>query len=71
MKKDDFEQALRRLLMSVPLEERKKWDEFDLLTWWTKAQKDDSYLTWERCSGDIWQHVKVVCRDLIGQSAIW
>ena len=70
MKKDDFEQALWRLLMSVPLETRKQWDETDLLIWWGEAQKDNSYLTWERSPGPLWQHVKGMCRDLIGKQAV-
>ena len=70
MKKEDFKQALQRRLMSVPLEERKTWNEFDLLSWWTEAQKEDSYLTWERCPSHLWEHVKVMCRGLIGNKAV-
>lgn len=70
MNKEDFRKALRDRLAKVPLETRKKWNETDLFGWWMKA-KEDSYLTWERASGDVWQHVKGMCRDLIGPSAIW
>ena len=71
MNKEDFKKALRDKLRKIPLETRKKWNETDLLGWWGKAQTEDSYLTWERAPGDVWQHVKGMCRDLIGTNAIW
>jgi len=71
MNKEDFRNALRDKLGKVPLETRKKWNDNDLFTWWLKAKAEDSYLTWERAPGDVWQHVPGMCRELIGPNAIW
>ena len=69
MNKEDFKQRLREKLRKTPLETRKQWTDTDLFIWWTKAKAEDSYLTWERCSGDLWQSVPGMCRDLIGNDA--
>jgi hypothetical protein len=69
MNKEDFKQRLREKLRKTPLETRKQWTDTDLFIWWTKAKAEDSYLTWERCSGDLWQYVPGMCRDLIGNDA--
>lgn len=71
MKKEDFEKALRDKLREIPLETRQNWEEKDLNVWWWTVKKEDSYLTWERATGDVWQHVKGMCDDLIGTRAIW
>jgi hypothetical protein len=55
MKKKEFEQSLRDKLRKVPLETRMTWKDTDLFVWWLKAKAEDSYLTWERCHGDLWQ----------------
>ena len=53
-----------------PLEIGKTWNETNLFVWWTAARAADSYLTWERAPGDhVWQHVKVMCGELIGRDA--
>ena len=69
MKKEEFRQALREKLSRVSLQERKTWSDTNLFMWWLTAKAGDSYLTWERCSGDVWQHVPGMCSDLIGQNA--
>lgn len=69
MKKEDFKRAVREKLKHVPLETRKQWNDTDLFVWWCKAKTEDSYLTWELCPGDVWQWVKGICGDLIGQNA--
>lgn len=69
MLKTEFEAALRSKLRSVPLATRKMWSDNDLFIWWLEAKKDDSYLTWDRCPGDLWQWVPGMCRDLIGKNA--
>jgi hypothetical protein len=66
MKKEEFRLALRDKLGKVPLETRKKWNDTDLYIWWLTAKAEDSYLTWERSRGDVWQYVPGMCRDLIG-----
>jgi hypothetical protein len=70
MKKEDFRNALRDKLTKVPLEVRKTWNDTDLFAWWLKARAEDSYLTWERAHGDIWQYVPGMCRDLTGPDAM-
>lgn len=70
MLKEQFRQALRARLGEVPLKTRQTWDNTNLLVWWSEAQKEDSYLRWERAPGDVWQHVKGMCPDLIGPNAI-
>lgn len=69
MNKEDFQNRLHDRLRKVPLETRRQWNETDLLIWWGQAVAEDSYLTWERATGGIWQHVKSMCRDLIGPNA--
>ena len=71
MKKEEFRNALRSKLGKIPLELRKGWNDTDLFTWWLKARAEDSYLTWERARGDVWQYVPGFCGDLIGPNAIW
>lgn len=71
MKKEDFRMALRDKLGKVSLETRQTWSDTDLYAWWLKAQVDNSYLRWERASGDLWQHVRGICQDLIGPDAMW
>jgi len=70
MKKEDFKQALREKLKKVPIETRKEWTSTNLFTWWVQAKDEDSYLTWERCPGDVWQSVPGMCKDLYGKGAI-
>ena len=70
MNKEDFKQALRQRIKEVPLETRKKWTGTELLIWWGQTKAKDSYLTWEKCPGDPWQWVSVMCNDLIGNEAI-
>lgn len=70
MKKEEFCNAVRNKLREIPLETRRKWKDIDLMSWWQKVKAKDSYLTWERAHGDIWQHVKGMCKDLIGSKAI-
>lgn len=70
MKKEDFKEAVRGKLKKVPLETRKLWSDTDLFVWWSQAKAQDSYLTWEKCPGDVWQWVPGMCRDLIGKDAI-
>lgn len=70
MKKEDFRRAVRSKLMQTPLQTRRTWNGTDLLTWWSRAHQEDSYLTWERVPGDIWQHVHAMCSDLIGEKAV-
>lgn len=69
MKKEAFRQALRDKLKKVPLDTRKNWDGNDLYIWWLRAKAEDTYLTWEQCSGDVWQCVPGMCSDLIGERA--
>jgi hypothetical protein len=70
MRKQQFKKAVRDKLRQVPLEIRKTWNETNLFVWWTAARAADSYLTWERAPGDhVWQHVKVMCGELIGRDA--
>lgn len=69
MLKQAFRTAVRDRLRQVPLEARKTWNETNLLTWWREAQAADPHLTWERAPGDVWQHVKGMCRDLMGKDA--
>ena len=69
MKKEEFRQALRDKLSRVSLQERMTWNDTNLFRWWLAAKAGDSYLTWERCSGDVWQHVPGMCSDLIWQNA--
>lgn len=71
MKKEDFRKALQEKLGKVPLKTRMMWNEGDLLIWWNEARASDSYLTWERAPGNVWQHVKGMCHDSIGPNAIW
>ena len=67
MKKEDFREAVRAELRKVSRDIRRDWGETDLFIWWNKAQAADSYLRWERASGDVWQYVKGFCDDLIGE----
>jgi hypothetical protein len=69
MNKDDFKRALREKLQKVPVETRKQWDDTNLFGWWAKMKAEDSYLTWDHCTGDVWQWVKIMCHDLIDQNA--
>jgi hypothetical protein len=70
MRKQQFRKAVRDKLRQVPLEIRKTWNETNLFVWWTAARAVDSYLTWERAPGDaVWQHVKLMCGELIGREA--
>ena len=71
MKKEDFKQRLQEKLCKTPLETRKKWTSSDLFIWWLQAKADDSYLTWERCPGDLWQYVPGMCKSLIGNDAFY
>ena len=71
MKKEDFRNRLRDKLGKVSPEMRKTWNDTDLYVWWVTARAEDSYLTWERAHGDVWQYVPGMCRDLIGPNAIW
>lgn len=71
MEKEDFKEAVRGKLKKVPLETRKLWNDNDLFVWWSRARAEDSYLTWEKCSGDVWQWVPGMCSDLIGKDATW
>jgi hypothetical protein len=71
VKKEEFRRALRDRLKQVPLETRKTWSDNDLHVWWTRASREDSYLTWERATGDVWQHVSGMCSDLLGPRAIF
>ncbi len=70
MNKEDFKRAVQERLLKVPPETRKQWNDTDLLVWWANARVEDSYLTWERCPGDVWQWVKGMCGNLIGKDAI-
>ena len=70
MKKEIFRTAIRNKLIEVPLEIRQSWNETDLLGWWGKAKSEDSYLMWDQATGDVWQHVKSMCQDLIGTKAV-
>lgn len=70
MKKEDFRQALRMRLMQIPAASRKTMTDYELLLWWNQIKQEDTYLTWERAPGDLWQHVQEMCRDLIGPSAV-
>ncbi|REG60067.1 hypothetical protein B0G80_2850 [Paraburkholderia sp. BL6669N2] len=71
MKKEDFRQAIRTKLGQVPLETRKGWNGTDLLLWWLAAKDENSYLTLDHSSGDLWQRVHSLCIDLIGNAAVW
>jgi hypothetical protein len=71
MNKEDFKRAVQEKLRRVPLETRKQWNDTDLFVWWGNAKAEDSYLTWERCPGDVWQWVKGICDNLIGKNAIF
>lgn len=70
MKKEDFKQTLKDRLRNIDLKERQQWTDADLLIWWGEVQKKDSYLRWDRATGDLWQHVKIMCKDLIGKKAV-
>lgn len=70
MTKDEFKTALRKKLRETPLKTRKTWDKSSLLGWWGQAQEEDSYLVWKGHTGSVWQHVKLMCDDLIGNNAI-
>lgn len=70
MKKNEFRTEVRKRLNQIPLEERKAWDNTDLYIWWNKAKKDDPYLTWDKCPGQVWQWIPGMCNDLIGSKAI-
>jgi hypothetical protein len=69
MKKQDFENALRRELQKVPLETRKKWDNTDLRFWWLRIHAAGAYLAYEGARGSVWHCVPGICRDLIGPTA--
>ncbi len=70
MKKADFETAILDKLRQVPLENRRQWKEIDLMIWWNTEKAKDSYLTWDGCKGDIWQHVNGLGARLIGGNAM-
>lgn len=70
MKKADFCASLQDKLREVPLATRQAWEVKDLYIWWLGAKKKDSYLTWERAHGDVWQYVPGMCQSLIGRNAI-
>jgi hypothetical protein len=71
MKKEQFKFKLRESLGIVDFEKRKKWTETDLFGWWLDTQKENPNLSWERATGDLWQHVKGMCKDMIGNNAIY
>jgi len=51
----------------VPLDVRRTWNDTNLFGWWAEAINKHPRITWERCPGNQWQHVKGMCRDLIGE----
>jgi hypothetical protein len=70
MTKDEFARALRDRLRKMPLDNRRGWDETRLLEWWTREKSGDTYLRWERDSGNPWKTVLAICRDMIGPDAV-
>jgi hypothetical protein len=69
MEKEAFKQAVRTELRRVPLQERRSWDDHKLMAWYSQAQAEESFLTWERCPSDPMQWVSGFCKDLIGSKA--
>jgi hypothetical protein len=71
MLKEEFIQALRQKLSQVPLETRRTWDETSLFIWFQQVRKEDSYLRWGRCPGDVWQWVPGFCEYHYGPNAVY
>ena len=70
MNKEDFKKAVCAKLKKIALEDRREWDETNLLGWWRKAKADDSYLNWGSSGASDWELVKMCTRDLIGKDAL-
>lgn len=70
MIKAEFDHAILRKLEKIPLGVRRQWRESDLMVWFFSEQSKDTYLRWEGCKGDIWQHVKGLGINLIGKTTM-
>jgi hypothetical protein len=69
VRKADFRTGVRSMLMSVPLETRRSWDETHLFGWWLEASHKDPNITWGSSASTLWSQVKMICADLIGPRA--
>lgn len=74
MKKEIWDERyhsnVRQKLIKVSLQERKKWESYDLYIWWLETRINDSslILTGKSCGG--WTFIPGMCQDLIGHKAI-
>ena len=70
MNKTEFQSGVRQELRKVPLAIRQEWTDNALLAWWLKTTNEYPYLAWDKCHGDPWQYVHIMCTDMIGDRAI-
>jgi hypothetical protein len=68
--KEEFKKAVSAKLKKIPLEDRREWDETNLLGWWSKAKADDSRLNCGSSGASDWELVEMCTRDLIGKDAL-
>ena len=66
MKKADYEHTLRTELLKIPKETRDTWDGTKLCIWWTEYTQKNSWVKWDRDSGNPWDTAYIICKDLIG-----